>query len=277
MSEEQIQEALGQINDPDINQVDNQDHDQPQEEELNLSPIEQKAWDQGWRPEEQFEGNPDNWKTAGEYVLFGEMQQQINDVKAEQRRKDAANEARITNLNKLHEAQQAQAIADLKAQQRAAVEVADTDEFDRLQRQIDNHSKAAKPVQAAPEKDPAIEAWEARNPWINDAESEKAQQAQAFWAVAGQKPGATASSALAYVDAQMAKLYPEDSAPSNPRRDMATMTEQSRTQGRGRRGSRELTMSDLTRDEQNQWQQFGQSMFSSEKDFLKAVADSRKA
>lgn len=276
MSEEQIQEALGQINESDIDQVDNQDSEQHQEEELNLSPIEQKAWDQGWRPEEQFEGNPDNWKTAGEYVLFGEMQQQINEVKAEQRRKDAANEARIANLNKLHEAQRAQAIEDLKAQQRAAVEVADTDEFDRLQRQIDNH-KPVESTPAAPAKDPAIEEWEARNPWINDVESEKAQQAQAFWAVAGQKPGATAASALAYVDVQMAKLYPEESAPANPRREMATMTEQSRSQGRSRRGSRELTMSDLTRDEQMQWQQFGQAMFSSEKDFLKAVADSRKA
>jgi len=35
-------------------------------------------------------------------------------------------------------------------------------------------------------------------------------------------------------------------------------------------------MSDLTRDEQKQWAQFGQEMFDDEKSYLKAVADARK-
>lgn len=73
----------------------------------------------------------------------------------------------------------------------------------------------------------------------------------------------------------MAKLYPEMQTPSNPRREMPTMTEQSRRPAqRGR--NKELTMNDLTADERQQWQMFGSSMFKDEKTFLKAVADARK-
>ena len=268
MSEEQIKEALEQEELQDV--VDDQEE---QDELPELNPVEQKAWDQGWRPEEQFDGNPDNWKTADSYILYGEMQEQIRGVKHESSRKEAEFEARIQNLNKLHEAQQKNAIDSLKAQQRQAVEEADTAEFDRLQGQIDSH-QTIESDPLAPAKDPVIEAWESANPWINDPSSEKAQQAQALWSVAASKPGATAQSALDYVDDQLSKLHPTET-PTNPRREMPTMTEQS-ARPSGRRRSKELTMDDLTASERNEWQQFGSIMFSNEKDYLKAVSDARK-
>ena len=268
MSEEQIKEALEQEELPDENE-----HEQEQEELPELNPAEQKAWDQGWRPQDQFEGNPDNWKTADSYILYGEMQEQIRGVKAESGRKEAEFESRIQNLNKLHEAQQKNAIDSLKAQQRQAVEEADTAEFDRLQGQIDAHQTVEQdPVTSA--KDPVIQAWEDKNSWINDPNDEKAQQAQAFWSVAAAKPGATAQSALDYVDIQLAKLYPSET-PTNPRREMPTMTEQS-ARPSGRRRTKELSMDDLTASERSEWEKFGSMMFANEKDYLKAVADARK-
>lgn len=274
MSEDQIkqaleEESLGVVED----QQDEEGHDNDQEE-LNLSPIEQKAWNQGWRPQDQFEGNPDNWKTPEAYVLYGEMQEEIRAAKAESRRKEAEFEARIANLNKLHEAQTAAAIADLKAKQRQAVEEADSDEYDRLQTQIDQHEKASVTQTVPVQKDPEIAAWEARNPWIDEPGNEKAAVAQSLWSVAASKPGATAKSALDYVDAQLAKLY-QDEIPSNPRRDMPTMTEQSK-RPQGRQRGRELTMNDLTSEEREQWTKFGHMMFKDQKEFLKAVADGRK-
>jgi len=269
MSEEQIKEALEQEELPN-------EHEQEEEEEQlpELDPIEQKAWDQGWRPQDEFEGNPDNWKTAGEYNLYGEMQEHVREAKAETRRKEAEFDTRIQNLNKLHEAQKTAAISDLKIQQRQAVEEADTAEFDRLQGQIDEHQKVETIPDVEPAKDPVIQAWEDKNPWINNPDDEKAQQAQALWSVAAAKPGATAQSALDYVDINLAKLYPSET-PTNPRREMPTMTEQS-ARPSGRRRSKELTMDDLTASERNEWQQFGSIMFTSEKDYLKAVADARK-
>lgn len=268
MSEEQIKEALEQ------EEPQEAEEEQIEQEVLpELSPIEQRAWDQGWRPEDQFEGKPDNWKTADSYILYGEMQEQIRGVKAESWRKDAEHQADIVRLNQLHDARQKAAIDSLKAQQRQAVEEADTAEFDRLQGQIDSHQTVDQ-AEVVPAKDPVIQAWEDKNQWINDPNDEKAQQAQAFWSVAAAKSGATAQSALDYVDTQLAKLYPSET-PTNPRREMPTMTEQS-ARPSGRRRSKELTMDDLTASERSEWEKFGSMMFANEKDFLKTVADARK-
>ena len=283
MSEEQIQEALGQQQEEVI--------DQPIVEEIQddipeLSSKDQTAWDQGWRPEDQFEGNPDNWKTAGEYILFGEMQKQLNDVKAESRRKDASTEERFANLNKLHEAQQSAALADLKTKQRAAVEVADTEEFDRLQKQIDNQEPVQQPVTTDPavQKSEVLASWEEKNPWINDPNDEKGQDAIAFYNRAAAKPGATERSALEYVDQQLARLYPqEEQQQVNARREMPTMTEQSQRPASRSRSGKDATMDSLSPKEADQWKQFGSIMFldkqgkPDQKAFLKAITDARKA
>ncbi len=273
LGEEQIQEALGAL---DEEQSPAEIVEEQEEEAPDLNAAEQKAWDGGWRPEEQFKGDPENWKTAREYNLYGEMQGQIREAKAETRREAAKNDERITNLNKLHEASKKAAIQDLKAQQREAVEEADTEKYDKIQTQIDNQKVETEAV--TPGKDPAVAEWEAKNDWINDTGSEKYAQAQAAWGIAAQR-GMDNQAALNFVDSQLAKLYPDEAqqeAPRNPRREAATMTETSTRRSTRQRANKELTMNDLSRDEQRQWSQFGQEMFGDEKSYLKAVADARK-
>jgi hypothetical protein len=273
MSEEQIAEALGAGNEEQLPDNLEQLVEGQKEEQPDLSPAEQKAWSDGWRPEDQFEGNPENWKTAGEYNLYGEMQTQVRDAKAETRRAQQDMDSRIASLNKLHSAQQEAAINDLKAQQRQAVEEADTVKYDQLQTQIENTVVEA-PV--TPQVDQSIAEWNAKNQWIDDG-SDKAAQAQAFFNIASTKPGATTQSALSYVDDQISKLYPEQQAPTNPRRESATMTEQSRQPRQRQRNGKELSMTDLTASERGDYEKFGKIMFSTEKEFLKSVSDARKS
>jgi hypothetical protein len=272
MSEEQIAEALGAGNEELPDNVDQLIEGQ-QEEQPDLSPAEQKAWDDGWRPEDRFEGNPENWKTAGEYNLYGEMQTQVRDAKAETRRAQQDMDSRIASLNKLHSAQQKAAINDLKAQQRQAVEEADTVKFDQLQTQIEN--TVVEQPQAAP-VDQDLADWNAANTWISDG-SEKAQDTHGWYGRALSQPGATTQSVLAYVNKRLAEVYPEQQAPTNPRRESATMTEQSRQPRQRQRAGKELSMNDLTAQESREYELFGKSMFKDEKQFLKSVADARKS
>lgn len=268
MSDEQLAE---QMNEEQLPENLEQLASEQQEEQPDLSPAEQKAWDDGWRPEDQFEGNPENWKTAGEYNLYGEMQTQVRDAKAETRRAQNEMDGRIANLNKLHTAQQEAAINDLKAQQRQAVEEADTAKYDKLQTQIEN-TAVVEPV--ASQVDSVIKDWNDANPWVNDG-SDKAQDAQGWYQRAAAQPGATAQSVLAYVDKRVAEVYPEQRQ-TNPRRESETMTEQSRQPRQRQRNGKELTMNDLTAQEAKEYEQFGKSMFKDEKQFLKSVADARK-
>ena len=272
-------EALGALDDEQLPDEIVEDQEETQDNTPELNAAEQKAWDGGWRPEEQFEGNPENWKTAREYNMYGEFQSQLRENKAESRRKEAEFDERLANSNKLHEARRKSEIDSLKAQRREAVEEADTDKYDKIQTQIDSHDTDTETT--TPTKDPVVAEWEAKNAWINDTGSEKYAQAQAAWSIAAGK-GMDNQAALDFVDSQLGKLYPEtqqEAQPepqTNPRREAATMTETSTRRSPRQRGSKELTMSDLTRDEQKQWTQFGQEMFDDEKSYLKAVADARK-
>lgn len=274
MSEEQIAEALGAATEDE--QLPDSLEQLVEEDDLSdLSPAEQKAWNDGWRPQDQFDGNPDNWKTAEAYNLYGEMQGDLRSAKAETRRVQQEMDSRIANLNKLHQAQQEQTIADLRSKQRTAVEEADTAEFDRLQTQIDNTVVDVPASQ--PGKDPAIADWEASNPWCADPNNEKTIDANAIWQAAMLKPGATVDSALKEVDNKLARLYPDQQTQSNPRREMPSMTEQSKQPRSRQRGGKELTMNDLTASERSDWEKFGKLMFTDEKQYLKSVSDARKA
>ena len=44
-----------------------------------LSPTEQKAMEAGWVPQDQWEGDPDQWRPAKEFVDRGELFKKIED------------------------------------------------------------------------------------------------------------------------------------------------------------------------------------------------------
>lgn len=246
-------------------------------QESELSPIEQKAWDQGWRPEEDFQGDKDNWKTAKEYVKDGEWIAKINELKQSQDKQNQEFEERLKNVNKFHEAKREEELKNLKAQQRNAVEMADPDAFDAAQEKIDNLEKQSKPVEepSSPAKNPSIEAWEAKNPWINDVNDERSGIAQGLYnQFANQNPDATIEQALSHVDEKLSKFFPQEDN-SNPRRNQPNSTESGNR--KSRRTNKDLTMGDLTPDERGQWAQFGKSIFKTEAAFLKAVKDSRNS
>lgn len=253
-----------------------------EEETLELTAKEQIAYDQGWRPEENFTGKDGNWKTAGEYIMYGEHQEQLREIKADQRKQASDFDNRISSLNKLHEAQTEAKIKNLKQAQREAVEDNDLEAFDKLETEIkdqtDQQAKAATPA-ATDSRPQEVVDWEANNPWINDANSKKVNDAQFYYKQAWDNPALNGNykAVFDYVDKQMAESHPSET-PTNPRRSMPTNTEQStRTTPRGGK-SRALTMNDLTQDERSAWNQFSDAgLFSSEKEYLQAVTDTRKS
>lgn len=238
-----------------------------------LSDMEQSAYSQGWRPEEDFEGKGD-WKTAKEFIRDGEWLGKIKELNQRMDGQKKEFNERLENTNKLNEARRESEIKELRTQQRNAVDAGDTDSYDDSQRQIDNLEKQViTQAPATPQKDPAISAWEAENAWINEPGNEKAGVAQGIWNnFINQNPTATTQQALAYVDERIGNLYPSN--PGNPRRSAPNTTETPRKSSQ--RKGKDLTMGDLTTSEQGEWNQYGKMMFKTEKAFLKAVSDSRK-
>ncbi len=231
-------------------------------EERELSPVEKEATEQGWRPKEEFDGDPDKWVSAHEFVRYGKLQKTMNKMKEDF-------DGRLREVNTYHEMQKAQAIADLKAQQKLAVRSGDEDTYDAIQKRIETFQDAP----AVASKDPVVADWEARNPWIQNPKDPKTIEANAFYISAKENnPGISESDALAYVDERLRKLYPS----SNPLRDTPTRTETGGQRATVNSGKRALEWGDLNADELKAWKSYGEAMFKDKKVFLKVAADARK-
>lgn len=270
------QESLEQSNDQEIDLValantgDQTGQQEEQQEETNLSDFEQKQFDQGWRPLEEFNGPEDNWKTAKEFQRDGEWLDKLKEKDQRLDRIERDFNQRLENTNKLHEARRESEIKALKAEQRNAVDSADTDSFDKAQTQIDALEKAA-PVETVPQTDNAIDDWNKKNPWFFEV-GEKSNDAKVFYnSFAGANPNATTEQVLEYLDKKINQLYPTTN--DNPRRNQPNTAENNTR--RTNRQSKSLTMNDLTNDERQEWNMFGSQMFT-EAEFLKTVADTRK-
>jgi hypothetical protein len=249
-----------------------QEQQEEQQEQVEFSAIEQEAYDQGWRPKEEFSGRDGHWKTPLDYIVDGKYIDKIKQTnqKIDDMQRDF--DKRLENTNKIHEARRQTEIKKLKTQQREAVNDQDTDAYDIAQTQLDDLEKQeVKTTTTEPGKDPAIAAWEEKNPWFNDMSDERGSVAVGIYnTFANQNKQATSAQVLAHVDARMDKLYPTN--PGNPRRNQPNVTETPRRNSRQK--GKSLSMNDLTNDERQEWSQFGSMMFT-EAEFLKTVADTR--
>jgi hypothetical protein len=159
-------------------------------------------------------------------------------------------------------------IAELKAQQKVAVRSGDEEVFDAIQARIDHFEKA----QNVPAKDPVVAEWESRNPWIMNPKDPKTIEANAFYISAKENnPNMTERDALAYVDERLNRLYPQ----KNALRDIPSRSETGAQRVTGA-AKGVVSWNDLTDSELRDWKNFGETMFTDKKTFLKAVSDARK-
>lgn len=154
---------------------------EPEGQEPQLSPIEQRAMDQGWVPLDQWQGDPDDWRPAKEFVDRGELLKSISELRHENKRiKEGVDEFRKHHI-KMREVEYNRALAALRAEKKAALEEGDADKVVTIDDQIAETREAHKAAQnevvetpATPQVDPDLVRWEARNPWYRQDRAMKA-------------------------------------------------------------------------------------------------------
>jgi hypothetical protein len=269
-----------------------QTHDAEPPEEVNpepeISSDELQARNNGWLPQEEYDGDPDHWRSAQAYNERGEM---IGSVRAAQKtaqeaqtRADKALE-RNNQFHKMQNDMQTRRIDDLERQLKETVAVGDTAGFERIQEQIKVEQSQVIPIpepEAPPEVDVSegsklIEEWNAQNPWIAEHSPEASFAKAEFDRYLQQNntpdkdPTILIKGAIAAVEHIMEKQFSETPAPNENRFRPSKFT-----RGKmGRKSTRALTMADLNRDEMGVWQAQS-SAYKNEEEFLDVVANARR-
>lgn len=136
-----------------------------QAEEVKVDPAEETARSQGWKPKEEYAGDPALWVDAKEFLgrapLFEKIKGQTKAVKDLQRTVDAM----AKNFTKIVDATANAKIAELKAAKREAIESGDAARVEVIEKAIDEQKAVKADAPTAPAVAPAVKEWVDRNGW----------------------------------------------------------------------------------------------------------------
>ena len=247
------------------NNVVVEDNNTPANNEPQLSAAEEKAMDQGWVPQDQWEGDPDQWRPAKEFLDRGELFKKIEDQNRTIKEFKRALDDLKGHHAKTRETEYARALLSLKTQKKTALEDGDADSVIRLDDQIDlvKAEQSKLQVQAAVQEptqvDPEFTSWVDKNGWY-----ESNQPMRAYADALGRDlafKGLTPSAVLKEVERQVKMEFPNKF--TNPNRNKPGAVEGSTN--KGGKGGDSYTLSD---DERRVMQRFVRTGVMTEKEYI---------
>lgn len=144
------------------------------------SAIELKAMEMGWRPQEEWNGAPEEFVDAKEYVGRQPLYEKIQSQGKALKETNKAIEALKTHYTKMQEAAVRKAIAELEDQRAQAVNDGDGDTFRKLDKRIKDAEQEVNEIQQIqkiplvrpePEQHPVFVHWKNQNPWYGRDET----------------------------------------------------------------------------------------------------------
>lgn len=213
------------------------DNNQPDTTEVDVksaekSPsIEDVAREQGWRPKEEYDGDPTKWVSAETFVAKGELIDRIEALGKELKQAKKANQMLLDHHNKVKAVEFERALEHLKNQKKTAYENNDVDaivEIDEKIASVKETRKAQEAQDAAQTTDtqefhPEFIEWKTGNKWY-DKDADLKEEADIMGLTYARKhPDAPPKEVLSYVAKQIKRLYPEKF--SNPARSQPNAVE----------------------------------------------------
>jgi len=145
----------------------------PEPEPPTPDPAEEVARTKGWKPKEEFTGDPGMWVDAKEFLgrepLFEKIRSQSRDLREVKKTVDAM----ARHFTKSVEHAVNAKVAELQYQKREAIKSGDVEEVEAIDKAIarENTAKAEVVSVAKVDTDPVVEKWVDQNPWyVKDAE-----------------------------------------------------------------------------------------------------------
>lgn len=210
MSEE-LQQAVVE---PQIQQQQSQSEPQATQPDPSpdVDPYEAQAREQGWRPKEEYSGDPEKWKPAKEFVERGELFGKIDTLGKELKETKKALRMLQEHNAKVKETEYNRAVQELKTLQKKHLEEGNSDgylETTELLTDLKAEQKAREAVSEvrSNQPDPRFVSWVNENKWYSqDAELRNYADVVGM-GYAQQNPGLDPEDVLKFVTAQVKSRY----------------------------------------------------------------------
>jgi hypothetical protein len=209
-----------------------------------LSPVQQEALEQGWVPKDQFDGDPEKFVDAGEFLRRGELFRKIESQSKEMKElRKALNELAKHNAN-VRKVEYERAVQSLKAEKKQALAEGDADKVVEIDDRIDLVKDQQKQLQSQviqesipQEVHPELKNWMNKNPWYESNRSMRgwADARGIELAEAGKSP----TEVLKALEAEVKDRFKEKF--HNPNRDKAGAVEGNLPRGRTKEADYELS------------------------------------
>jgi hypothetical protein len=249
-------------------EVKDGDSDQ-QPEPKQFTDIEQRAADQGWRPKDEWEGDPEEWRSAKEFLDRGEFFKKIEDQNRtiKELRKTQADFAK--HYERMRKTEYERALETLKAQKKAALQEQDVDAVVEIDDRIEQVREAARNIEVPqvpdvqPELNPLFVAWKERNGWY-----ETNQAMRAYADRLGTQLTGSPAEILAEVEKQVKKEFAHKF--ENPRRNSDSQVE-----GGTNKGPSKKETFQLTEDERRAMRRFVNQGIITEEQYIKDLKEAK--
>jgi len=253
---------------PEGDEIVNQSESTPQ------TPVyEQEAREQGWRPKDEWEGDPEKWRPAKEFVERGELFGKIDHMGKELKETRKALKMLQEHHTKVKETEYNRAIEELKGLQKHHLAEGDADKYletTELLQDLRTEQKARAIVQesVAPPVDPRFASWTEKNIWyVKDAKmKDYADMVGSDYAK--KNPGTDPEDVLKYVTSEVKERFKDKFI--NPNRSKPSSVEAG---GGGNPANKEKFT--MTEDERKVMNTFVRAGVMSKEDYINELKSSR--
>lgn len=233
----------------------------------------EKASRLGWKPKDEFRGDPEKWTSAKEFLKRGEEQLPL--VKAELRRMQQRYESlekTTKNLAEHHkrteEMAYKRAVEDLRKQRAEAISELDGHRVNEIDDKLEElrNNKPAADTQSVSEQPAFVNEWLAENAWVQDLEGQAIAEALAT-KIAKQHPELFGKrEILEKVTEEARRKYPQLFPElENPRRAQPAAV----ASGASAKAKPKKTAADLPQDARDAMRDFVKRGFMTEAEYLK--------
>ena len=238
--------------------------------EPQFSEIERKALEQGWRPKEEWEGDPEKWRDAKEFTERGELFGKMENMSKELKETRKALKMLQEHHTKLKEADYKKSVDELKTAQKRYLEEGKADEYLKATEaltEIKAEQKAREVLESEkPKLDPRFAEWVNENSWY-EKDSEMKRYADSIgMGYAQANPGMDPEDVLKYVSEEV-KIRFRDKF-ENPNRRKPNAVEGG---GGAARASGKTNQIELTDDERRVMNTFVRQGIMSKEEYIEEV------